>query len=131
VINKHKVKLMVILNKCDKIIEGPEERKAVRDDPLSIIDHPDIEDKVEEVSETLGVESYNVFPMISRPRSTQLSPAQSLVILRPFAFVMTNLKRCNREKLLDQEAVEYSDGEDIESEDEDDDGVDDTEDDAA
>jgi len=116
VIHKHKVKLCIILNKCDKLIDDPKERDAIWNDPMSILERPEVERLIEEVSEDLGVEPFDVYPMLAKPKRKELSPAHSLLVIRPFGFILSELRRRYREELYEPGA--YSDVEDPESDEE-------------
>jgi len=109
-INKHKVKLCIILNKCDKLIDDPEERKALMNNPMAILNRPKVTEECEKVSEALGVGLLDVYAMISKPMRKELNPDHSLLVIRPFTSVLDDLKCLHEEERVDMDD-EMSSGE--------------------
>jgi len=119
VVRYHDVKVIVILNKCDEIIED-NDRQHIYSDPLLILESAKVDKTVEKVSAALGVEEHDVYPMISRPmKKKELTPEHSLLVIRPFTFILNDLIRCHRERIFDDE-LEWSEEEviDVESDEE-------------
>jgi len=111
-IHEHEIKVCIILNKCDGVIGDLEERRAIWNDPVSLLDRPEVERLIEEVSEDLGVEPFDVYPMLAKPKRKELSPAHSLLVIRPFGFILSELKKCARESVHDpQECAPVADDE--------------------